>query len=91
MPEIDTGRSRAAARALRSSSDNLREAVAGELRLSDASGALAGSATVEVVHDLQSTIALRVFDAVTEFGAVASGIDLLVDNVSSATGGAGHE
>lgn len=88
MPEIDIGRSEAAAVALRSSAENLRSAASSEVRLSDAAGDLAGSGTLDVVHDLHSAIVLRVVDAVSEYRAVADGIEQVVANTVAATGGA---
>lgn len=85
MPEIDITRSTQSAAGIRAAAQDIRSG-ASHVRLTGTAGALAGSRTLDVVHDVQSAFGLRLHDAVTELEAVAAGIDLLVTHVSAATG-----
>lgn len=88
MPQVDLHRTRAAAQAVRSrSQDLLGLGGGGQVRLAAAAPELTDSGTQDVLHDLHSALVVRLFDAATEFGAVADGLDTLADHVEAATGG----
>lgn len=86
MAHVDIRRTRAAARALRGQSTALRSSRE-DAHATAAAGALGGSVTHALLHDLEGVITLRLLDASTELGILADDLDRVADNTETATGG----
>lgn len=88
MTGVDIAATRTAATAIRTVAQDLRGDAAGggPARVTSAAGALSGSVTLDMLHDVESAVTVRLGDAAMEFDALAEGMTILADNVASATG-----